>query len=182
MADKPSTTKVSLTNSAEGPRSFFDADRNQHILRPGESWEGSILAADKGDLSSDLTGGGGEAKASGGGERQPKPKAKPEVEFKSLDGLTRDGLLTVATEEGFATIAASDDAVSDDEIRKAIELARQSSIAQVQAEADALEKANSAAQLRELADKEEVEYEGDANKGTIAFNIAYARYLKAQGS
>lgn len=179
MPDAPKTAKVSLKNSGEGPRSFFDAKREQHILRPGDSWEGEVLEADKADLSADLTGGGGSASSSS--KAAAKPKASPKIEFKSLDGLDRDGLITTAREEGFTSIADQPE-LSEDEIRKAIVLARDSVVAEIGAEAKALEKANTAEQLRTIAGDEKVEVEGDDNKPDLAFKIAYARYLAKAGS
>ena len=175
MADKPKTAKVKLTNRGEGPRSFFDAEGGQHILRPGDSWEGEILEVEKGDLSADLEAGSG-GSSSGGS----KPNAKPEIEFKSLDGLDRDGLIAIAAEEGYPTIAAQPE-LSEDEIRKAIELARESTVAGVRAEADALVKSNSAAQLRELAEKEGVPFETDDNKADLGHKLAYKRYQDSLG-
>lgn len=52
---KPATKSVSLRNDGEGSRSFWNADREQVTLRPGEGWKGEILEADHADLSSDFT-------------------------------------------------------------------------------------------------------------------------------
>lgn len=51
----PKTTEVTLTNKSEdGPRSFWAADGSNKILRPGESWTGTVLEAELKDLSPDL--------------------------------------------------------------------------------------------------------------------------------
>lgn len=61
MAD-PAKKKVTLTNNAEGPRSFFAADGTQKILRSGESFEGEVLEAELKDLNPDIVQGKAAAK------------------------------------------------------------------------------------------------------------------------
>lgn len=168
--DAPKATAIKLTNDGEGPRSFFNAKGEPVVLRPGESFEGDILAADVADLSSDLRQGD-----------EPEAEAQPEPEGPvSLDGLDKDGLLAQARAEGFTSIADQPE-LGEEEIRAAIALARETRQSTIQAEADALSEANKVPQLREIAKAEGVAVESDANKGTIAFAIAHARYLKAQG-
>lgn len=65
---KPPRIKVKITNTADGPRSFFDAEGGNHILRHGESWGGEILEAEKRDLSADLELGDKAAREAEGGD------------------------------------------------------------------------------------------------------------------
>lgn len=159
------TTKVQLHNVGAGPRSFFDAEGNQHILRVGESFDGEILASDKDALSPDLFGEAGDASAPADAEAPDYSQ----FDFPKLDGLNRDQLLEVATREGLSTMAADADA---DSIRKAIEASRDSD--PMFAAVGDLQK-SSRTDLLAIAAKEKVAVETDDNKRDLVVKIAQAR-------
>jgi hypothetical protein len=162
--DAPKTRSVKLTNTGQGGRTFFDADRTQHALRPGETFEGEILEADYNDLSPDLT-----------GDENPDANAFSAMDFPKLDGLNKAQLLEVATREGYSTMAAD---AEEDEIRKSIEEARKSNpmVAEVQALQGKSRKA-----LLDAAKKDGVAVETDDNQGDLVRKIAEARVAKASG-
>lgn len=175
MPDKPATKKVSIRNDGEGPRYVHEHGGDVRVLAPGETAEGvNILQADLADLSSDLT------IDPATGEAAAEPNASPKVEFKPLDGLDKAALLATAREEGFVTIAEQP-TLGEADIRDAINLARETAVAEVQAEATALQKANNTDQLNTLAADEGVALEGGDTKADRAFRIAYARYQKKAG-
>lgn len=163
--DTPKTRKVELTNRGAGPRTFFRADGQQEMLRVGESFEGEILAADYETLSPDLTGDAADANAN----------AFSAFDFMPTKGLNKVQLLEVATREGYSTMAAD---ASEDEIRKAIDEAREAN--PVYAEVKALRKEKRPALLK-LAKDENVPVEGDDNHGQLVLKIAQARVAKANG-
>lgn len=172
MADtQPSSVKVSLANGGRGARTFFDADRQAHTLAPGATWEGKIFSADKDSLSdlvdADASG------ATGGGATIDRAV----TDLQPLDGLDRDQLLAVATQEGLLTLG--DDA-TEDEIREAIEKAREESGAdQLADDIKSLKSDNTRDELIKLASKESVAIETDDNKDQLALKIAQARQANA---
>lgn len=120
MADaSPKVRDIQLYHpGGSGARTFFDAEGNSRILRSGETYNGSILDADYDSLS-DLEGSPPE-----GGEAAPVPTSESTAsldDFPDLDGLDRDQLLAVATNEGYSTMSAD---ASEADIRTAIEEAR----------------------------------------------------------
>lgn len=167
MADPKRVNVENLTNYGEGPRSFFAADGQAQLLRPGESYSGDILEAEHRALSPDL-------RAATDGEASGTDAGGAAIERPSLDGMTRDGLIAQARLEGFTTIADQPGLDAED-IREAIEVARSTQAAEADAEAAQLAKDNTRAELVELAASEGVAIESDDNKADIAAKIIQAR-------
>lgn len=103
MADK----KHTFTNRGQGPRSFFDAEGVGHVLRPGETYTGTIQG-DRDDLSGDLVKGKGEAPAPATAPASPNPTTtltgkalqavQDEAEKLAADN-DRDALVKIAADE-----------------------------------------------------------------------------------
>lgn len=169
MADERKTQNIKLTNTGAGPRTFFGPNGEAHVLRPGQTFEGDILEADVASLSADLVQGDVE------GDPAPAADVQDFGDYPDLANLTRPALLEVARREGYAALAASGPEVSDDDLRDAIQNARDDDAARMQEEAGKLVADNTAEQLRKIAADEGVAVESDDNKSDLARKIVEGR-------
>lgn len=174
MAEPKKVTK-SFTNTGAGPRSLILATNETLIVRPGESTgEREFREADLKGLSPDLVEGGAEDAGAGTGTDASTRSSGVDLDA-DLDTLDRNQLLALGLEMGLTMLG---DNASDDDIREAIQLARDNANGASLAEIQKLMSDNTRDELLQIAADEKVQVESDDNKTDLATKIAQARAAK----